>query len=255
MTTVAPILRRAVAAAALLVAPASALHAQNETPDVRLTTNQLWDQNTTSAQKADFAAKYLGKTLEVTGPLWMTHWYAGSDSGDVQLSVNGAARAVICMVGPAMKDSIAKLQGSKAVFTVRGRWARNWGYVKLEPCAFSAGSPPPPAAVGPANPPLGKYAVKAMANMNTFAWQYDLVLLDRSRYRVQGVVGIYAYDPRTHVLRFTTGNLHSFTGLYYTSGRNAEGPTIALDANGRVPDPEHASRGQYQYGYYRPGER
>lgn len=232
--------RVAALVASLLAAPRA--HAQ---PDARFTTRDLWVVYTKD-QKA-FAAQWYGKTLEVTGPLWATHVRGAGSESDLQLSVNGVARAVECRVSEADKAGLAALAGTKAEITVRGPWTVNYGSVVLSPCTYQVGSPPP-LATGPADAPLGTYAVRQMANLTTYAWQYDLTLIDRGHYRLNDrAVGAYQYDARAKTLRFTSGELKGFVGLYYVNGKNADGPTIALDAEGGVPDPEHAARGRYQY--------
>ena len=238
--------------ATLALAVPSLAAAQDDAPAARFTTNELWDRTTKTFDA--FAAQYYGKTLEVTGPLWAAHVRAPGGGSDLQLSINGVAKAIECAVSDADRDALAALTGTKAPITVRGPWTVNYRSVVLKPCTFAVGAMPAEKPAGPPDPPLGEYAVYQMANLSTFGFQYRFTLLDRGRYRVRdGAVAAYRYDPATKTLRFVGGELKGFVGLYYTKGPNADGPTIALDAEGSVPDPEHAARGRYQYGFFRPG--
>jgi hypothetical protein len=116
----------------------------------------------------------------------------------------------------------------------------------------SAGATRAPAANSPADPPLGDYAVYQLVFPN-FAYQYRFALLDGGRYNViDKTPGTYTYDPRTKILTFESGGLKGFIGLYYTQGRNAEGPTICLSHDGRQPDLQGPRTQGYQYAYSRP---
>ena len=105
----------------------------------------------------------------------------------------------------------------------------------------------------PAHPPMGEYAVYQWNGPGGFAYSYRFTLQAGGRYRVSGTEwGTYSYVPSTRQLTFLTGPLRGFGGLYYTQGRNANGPTIALNPRGAVTRLEQSANGTYQFGYFRP---
>ena len=118
--------------------------------------------------------------------------------------------------------------------------------------APSAGAATKPAVNAPKDPPLGNYSVYQMTGP-TFSYKYRFSLDDRGHYTYIGKQrGTYSYNAKTKTVSFKTGRLKGFVGLYYTDGRNANGPTIALNPKGVVPKLESAFLSQYQYAYYRP---
>ncbi|GGL79403.1 hypothetical protein GCM10010840_16620 [Deinococcus aerolatus] len=137
-----------------------------------------------------------------------------------------------------------------------------------------AASPPPttstnaarPAAVArppispsrstalPAHPPMGEYAVYQWNGPGGFVYQYRFSLVNAGRYRVRDDEwGNYSYTASSKRLTFTSGPLRGFGGLYYTTGRNADGPTIALNSSGPVTQLEERANGAYQFAFFRPG--
>ena len=131
------------------------------------------------------------------------------------------------------------------------------------PCAAPSACSAWPARTGSHDPcplaaaafPWGHTTPAARTPPTHGPWQYDLTLLDRTHYRLNGhAPAAYRYDAQAKTLRFTSGELKGFVGLYFTTGQEANGPTIALDAEGGVPDPEHAARGRYQYATLKHGD-
>ncbi|MFD1733082.1 hypothetical protein ACFSC4_21195 [Deinococcus malanensis] len=109
-------------------------------------------------------------------------------------------------------------------------------------------------AILPANPPMGEYAVYQWNGPGGFVYGYRFSLVDSKRYRVRdNEWGTYAYTASSKRLKFLTGPLKGFEGLYYTKGRNADGPTIALSPSGPVVNLESRANGAYQFGFFRPG--
>lgn len=114
-------------------------------------------------------------------------------------------------------------------------------------------APPKPAVLG-ANPPMGEYAVYQWNGSGGFAYQYRFTLVDGKRYRVRDAEwGAYTYNTATKALTFSSGPLRGFGGLYYTQGRNADGPTIALNPTGTVVKLDERANGAYQFAFFRPG--
>ncbi|MFC4637487.1 hypothetical protein [Deinococcus hohokamensis] len=120
----------------------------------------------------------------------------------------------------------------------------------------SAGKPPvrpAPKVPLPVNPPMGEYAVYQWNGGGGFAYQYRFSLVDPRRYRVRdNEWGTYSYNAANKQLKFETGPLKGFGGLYYTAGRNADGPTIALNPSGVVVNLETRANGAYQFAFFRP---
>ncbi|GGM12774.1 hypothetical protein GCM10010841_21660 [Deinococcus aerophilus] len=101
---------------------------------------------------------------------------------------------------------------------------------------------------------MGEYAVYQWNGPGGLAYQYRFSLVDAKRYRVRdNEWGEYTYSASSKRLTFVSGPLRGFGGLYYTTGRNADGPTIALNPRGTVTDLEERANGTYQFAFFRPG--
>ena len=68
---------------------------------------------------------------------------------------------------------------------------------------------------------------------------------------MNGKTGRAVYDKKTNIIRFTTGGLKGFTGIYrpVNPKNEKDPPTIVLDFNGKVPDLKRAND-SYQYAYF-----
>jgi len=110
--------------------------------------------------------------------------------------------------------------------------------------------------------PLGKYSVYQSGSYGSFNYQYAFYLLNNHQYKMDDQAGEYSYSPATNVLRFTSGNLKDYTGIYTHVKYNNDtgGPMIVLDfwGKGDVPDTlqlKQKPSGNYQYAYYRANEK
>lgn len=98
----------------------------------------------------------------------------------------------------------------------------------------------------PSDIPFGTYRV-----LQRGMYQYKFTLGSYTTYIMNGKTGTVAYDRATKTIRFTSGALKGFVGLYrpVNPTNPNDPPTIVIDYNGNVPvlgrvnDP-------YQYGYW-----
>ena len=208
--------------------------------------------------------KYVGQTVQVRGTADVIERATFANSSGIhfygdQVNGHGIRVSVKChfddsdlpLLDRVAKGSAVTVVGSEAehvsTYTIRLKHCRvvEQGARRPEPPA------PAPAAL-PANPPMGEYAVYQW-NGGGFAYQYRVTLASGARYRVRdNESGTYSYNPGTKRLTFSSGPLRGFGGLYYTRGRNADGPTIALNPAGAVTDLEGRANGAYQFAFFRP---
>lgn len=98
----------------------------------------------------------------------------------------------------------------------------------------------------PEDIPFGTYRV-----LQRGMFQYKFTLGSYTTYEMNGKTGTVAYDRATKTIRFTSGALKGFVGLYrpVNPTNPNDPPTIVIDYNGNIPvlgrvnDP-------YQYGYW-----
>jgi len=94
-----------------------------------------------------------------------------------------------------------------------------------------------------------------------FGFQYKFELLDNGQYTMFNKTGNYNYDPATNVIRFTSGGLKDFTGIFTRIDHvnNTRKLMIVLDFHGDGVAPDTLALGKkpggyYQYAYYQ-GEK
>ncbi|CAA9343447.1 MAG: hypothetical protein AVDCRST_MAG68-3174 [uncultured Gemmatimonadetes bacterium] len=205
--------------------------------------------------------KYVGQTVQVRGTADVIeratfanrsgiHFYGDMPRVSVQCHFDDADLAQLDRVA---RGSTVTVVGSQAehvsTYTIRLQHCRVVSQQAAQPERQT-----PAAAALPANPPMGEYAVYQWNGPGGFAYQYRVTLTAGGRYRVRdNEWGTYSYDAGSKRLRFASGPLRGFGGLYYTRGRNANGPTIALNPAGPVTDLEGRGNGAYQFAFFRPG--
>jgi hypothetical protein len=177
-----------------------------------------------------------GQAVEV---LWNSKWYAGR-----VLETDGARTKIHYEGWPSHWDE-----------WVTPDRLRPAGALSAAAAAPSSGTAPvrkaeaagPAVQTGlPADPPMGKWSVYQTGAMG-YGYQHWL-RLSPGRYETPNGGGAYAYDKASKGLRFTSGPLKGFGGLYYTNGRNAKNePTIAMNALGAVDLSRNDGGGALQF--------
>lgn len=90
-----------------------------------------------------------------------------------------------------------------------------------------------------------------------FGYQYKFDLLENGEYIMFDKKGTYAYDGETNVIRFTSGGLKDYTGVFTRVNHvnDTRKVMIVLDfhGDGAIPDTLALGKkpgGYYQYAYY-----
>jgi hypothetical protein len=217
-----------------------------------ITAEQLYKELHTSFN--NFKEKYDGKTIQVTGKIK----YVTVSFGEVYVSLtNDGYNTPVELIFADEPQTRRLAVGSTitANGTVSRLFAGALGKAQLKPCtlvgtADAAPQASKPSANAPRDLPMGKYSVYQGGG---FQYQYSLTLYANGTYKQYDKdMGKYTYNSSTKVIRFTSGPIEGFVGLYYTKGRNNDKnePMIAIDFDGKVPDISNASNGQYQYAIF-----
>ncbi len=87
-----------------------------------------------------------------------------------------------------------------------------------------------------------------------FGFQYKFELIDNGEYIMFDKKGNYEYDPSTNVIKFLTGGMKEFNGVFTRVDHVNENRKlmIVLDFNGGIPDTLNLGKkpgGYYQYAY------
>ena len=115
----------------------------------------------------------------------------------------------------------------------------------LNECTFTTSKFIQAKSTAPKDIPIGRYNVY-QNDAAGFGFQYTLTL-SATGYSVNGVSGSYRYDKSSKIIRFISGSLKGFVGIYRPFTENEQDPpTIVMNADGNVPDLNSAYRG-YQY--------
>ena len=98
----------------------------------------------------------------------------------------------------------------------------------------------------PEDIPFGTYRVHQRG-----MFQYKFTLGSYSNYEMNGKTGTVEYDRSTKTIRFTSGALKGFVGLYrpVNPTNEKDPPTIVIDFMGNVPVLNRVND-PYQYGYW-----
>lgn len=100
---------------------------------------------------------------------------------------------------------------------------------------------------------LGTYHIHQLSAAG-FAFQYKIELLD-GEYKMFDKTGSYEFDPATNHIRFTSGGLKDFNGVFTRVDHLNESRNlmIVLDFQGEIPDTLKLGEkpgGYYQYAYF-----
>ncbi|TCJ17838.1 hypothetical protein EPD60_06545 [Flaviaesturariibacter flavus] len=215
------------------------------------TVKQLYDEY--RGNRSMFQNKYRNQTVTVTGKVRSispaSSFWKEQDVHRVYLTATGYENFVVCQVP--YKDS-ALLSAFKAgdIVTVTGTSSSNISdAVFLSNCSFASSKAVTKKSTAPENAPLGKYNVY-QDNGQGFNFQYTFYLKSYTTYLLNGKAGNCTYDPASKAIRFATGPLKGFAGLYRkTTDNPADPPSFLLNANGTVPVLNSGHHG-YQFGYY-----
>lgn len=216
------------------------------------TVKELYDEY--YANKAAFAAKYRNQRMTVTGKVRSisvaSEYWKDQDTHKIYLTATGYESFVVCVLP--YKDSAA-LRGVKTgeFITVTGTAQGTiTDAVYLTNCTLTAAKPVVADKKAPADAPLGKYEVY-QDDGSGFNYKYRFTLQSYSSYELNGKAGNCTYDKRSKVIRFTTGDLKGFTGIYRPATDNEKDPPgFLLDVKGTVPVINGSHRG-YQFAYYK----
>ena len=201
-----------------------------------------------------FKNRYQGKTITVTGKVK----HVSVSDGEVYVSItNDGYNTPVEFIFPDESQNRNLPVGSAvtAVGTVSRLFAGALGKAQLKPCTLVGSKAEPEKtavakSTAPKDLPMGIYNVYQGGG---FIPQGSLTIYKNGTYkRYEKDIGSYRYNPSTKVIRFTSGIMEGFVGLYYTSGRNNDKnePMIAIDFEGKVPNLNNANNGQYLYAIY-----
>ena len=100
---------------------------------------------------------------------------------------------------------------------------------------------------------LGEYHVHQLSAAG-FMFQYKLELLNGGEYKMFDKTGAYEFEPATNIIRFTSGGLKDYNGVFTRVEHlnEARNLMIVLDFQGGVPDTLKLGEkpgGYYQYAY------
>lgn len=108
------------------------------------------------------------------------------------------------------------------------------------------------------SPTLGVYHAYQLSGAG-YGFQYKFELVNDHQYKMFDKTGEYTYEPATKIIRFTSGGIKDFAGIFTRINHvnDTRKLMIVLDINGAVPDTLALGKkpgGYYQYAYYQ-GEK
>lgn len=219
------------------------------------TAEQLYKERRSSSQTFD--DKYFNKTFSVKGIIKniipCTVALPGfKNVHQIALTGTGYEIFIICQIPFDQKEVLDQFKVGQ-VLTVTGTYSEKSGdHVLLNNCSFiGAEEPNSPKKDAPLQIPLGNYSVYQQGGAG-FAFQYEFILKSYTSYTMNGKSGSVQYDNKAKVIRFTSGLLKGFAGIYrpVNPTNKADPPTILLDAKGKIPDMKRKAAG-YQYAYHK----
>lgn len=226
------------------LAASFSLHAQ--TPTVK----QLYDEY--RKNKNSFEKKYSNQTLSVTGKIRSisvaSSVWKDQDFHRIHLTATGYENFVVCQI-PYKDSAILKQFKTGDFITVTGSVSSASDALYLTQCSFTSAQPATVKHNAPADAPLGRYDVY-QDDGKGFNYQYNFTLKSWTAYTLNNEAGTCSYNSKTKVIKFITGPLKGFAGLYRPFTDNEKDPPgFLLDAKGTVPDAKGLHKG-YQFGYF-----
>jgi hypothetical protein len=215
------------------------------------TVKQLYDEY--RKNKYSFENKYRNQTITVTGKVRSisvaSEFWKDQDVHKIYLTATGYENFVICQI-PYKDSAVLRRFQVGAFLTVTGKVGSNISdALFLSQCTFATAEPVGKKSAAPVNAPLGNY--KVYQNDGTgFNYQYTFQLKSYTSYVVNGQAGSCMYNIKTNVIKFVSGRLKGFAGLYRpTTDNENDPPSFLLDATGKIPN-AHSSHTGNQFGYY-----
>lgn len=202
------------------------------------TARQLYDEYYQNSYT--FENKYINKTLTIKGKIRSISVGTKplNEYHNVYITATGYENFVVCQIPIDDTVTLSQLKAGETV-TVTGDYNQ-----KLRDAIFLKNSrfskvteAPQPTRITPAQLPIGTYHVY-QGNGSSFDFQYKLLLNSYSSYTINNKKGACTYDSKKKVIRFTSGVLKGFVGVYRPTNPDNEKdpPTIVIDFNGKVPD-------------------
>jgi hypothetical protein len=219
------------------------------------TAEQLYKERRSNSQA--FENKYFNKTITLSGKIWALTPSSVELPGfknyhQIALTGTGYETFIICQIPFDQKEVLNQFKTGQRI-TVTGIYnEKSLNYVLLNNCSFSGvADEKVKKKANPAQIPLGQYSVYQQSGSG-FAYQYQFNLKSYTSYMMNGKSGSVRYDKKSNTIRFTSGLLKGFTGMYRATNPNNENdlPTIVLNPKGAVPDLDQITAG-YQYAYYK----
>jgi hypothetical protein len=217
----------------------------------KYTARQLYDEY--HSNEYTFEKKYLNKQLTIEGKIRsIKQGIKGFNEANVVfITATGYENFIYCQFPLDDTLPLARLKANEVV-TVNGQCTRIVrDAMLLTNSSFSnANSKTAEVKKAPANTPLGLYHVY-QSNGTSFNFQYKFVLKSYSSYTMDNVEGSVDYDSKNKVIRFKSGKLKGFTGIYrpFNPDNEKDPPTIVMDVKGVVPDLMHQYGKTYLLAY------
>lgn len=199
-----------------------------------ITVKQLYDEYHSNSY--NFEKQYTGKRMTIQGKIRsVKQGITGLNAASAAfLTATGYENFVSCQFPLEDTATLSRLHADEVV-TVTGTCKQVVrDAMVLANCTFLTTAAGPVAKKGvPANIPLGLYHIY-QANGSTFDFQYKFVLSSYTSYTIGGQTGNAVYDSRNKFIRFTTGKLKGFTGIYrpVNPDNEKDPPTIVMDVKG-----------------------
>lgn len=215
------------------------------------TARQLYDEY--HKNEYNFKNQYLNKTITVTGKIRsVKQGIKGINASSAAFITATGYENFISAQFP-LEDTVTLSRlNADDVVTVTGTCSAVVpNAIVMKDCTFSTGKTPVvQKKTAPANIPFGTYHIY-QANGNSFDFQYKLLLPNYSSYSINSEKGNVSYNSKTKVIKFTSGKLKGFTGIYrpVNPDNEKDPPTIVIDPKGAVPDLKHQYGKTYLLAY------
>jgi hypothetical protein len=216
------------------------------------TARQLYDEY--HSNEYTFEKKYLNKQLIVEGKIRsIKQGIKGFNEANVVfITATGYENFIYCQFPLDDTLPLSRLKANEVV-TVTGQCSRVVrDAMLLTNSNFSTANNKTTEVkkAVPVNIPLGLYHVY-QSNGTSFNFQYKFVLKSYSSYTTDNVEGSVDYDAKSKVIRFKSGKLKGFTGIYraFNPDNEKDPPTIVMDVKGVVPDLSHQYGKTYLLAY------